>query len=171
MLSRWNPTQVLGGLSALALISLGCFGLRLGGLEGKAMAQPISSVSATDADVAARLAAREIGLGQRRHVQQLLKEFTLGQMTRHYWGGFAGSLMDLGLESPDVFETRLQRDGEQTSLLIRPRHGDVTYWGGVARHGSRLTTWACQIKRRENFPDAGQRCPEDWTGLDLTIGS
>ena len=171
MQARWNPSQVVRGVSALALISLGGLGLRMGGLDGAATAQPISPVSASDADVAARLAAREIGLGQRRHVQQLLKEFTLGQMTRHYWGGFAGSLMDLGLESPDVFETRLQRDGEQTSLLIRPLHGDVTYWGGVARHGSRLTTWACQIKRREDFPEAVQRCPEDWTGLDLTIGS
>ena len=44
------------------------------------------------APLAERLAVREISVDQRRQAQQLIKAFTLGQMTRHYWGGFAQSL-------------------------------------------------------------------------------
>ena len=46
----------------------------------------------SQANFSRRLMQRKVTLHQRSEAETLLKEFTLAQMTRHYWGEFAGSL-------------------------------------------------------------------------------
>tara|TARA_A100001388_G_scaffold268710_1_gene244144 strand:+ start:18 stop:584 length:567 start_codon:yes stop_codon:yes gene_type:complete len=66
----------------------------------------------------------EITLHQRSEAETLLKAFTLVQMTRHYWGEFAGSLQDLGLSAGPQLLARVDR------TLFRPVCGlsPITAW-------------------------------------------
>ena len=157
--------RLLQGVSALVLASLGGWGLAHGLAGDAPLIPPVSERPPMDASLAERLAVREISVDQRRRAQQLIKAFTLGQMTRHYWGGFAESLIDLGLDAPETLTTQMRQGGDATTLLIQPRLGDESYLSGVAWRGGRLATWACVGAGKP--ADVGQRaaCPEGWQPL------
>ena len=165
MLQPRTMGRLLQGVSALVLASLGGWGLAHGRAGDAPSIPPVSERPPMGAPLAERLAVREISVDQRRQAQQLIKAFTLGQMTRHYWGGFAESLIDLGLDAPETLTTQLRQAGDATTLLIQPRLGDESYLAGVARRGGRLATWACVGTGTP--ADEFQRavCPKGWQPL------
>ena len=157
VLSRAVPT--------VSLAALGCSGLILGSGVGTAVPSPVTT-SPASGGIAERLAVREISVDQHREARQLLHDFTLGQMTRHYWGGFAASLVDLGLEAPDALDAELEHNGTSTTLLLQPRLGDEMYVAGVARRGGRLTAWACVGAGVTTAVKSDSTCPEGWQPLE-----
>ena len=157
VLSRAVPT--------VSLAVLGCSGLILG--SGISTAVPsLVTTSPASGGIAERLAVREISVDQHREARQLLHDFTLGQMTRHYWGGFAASLVDLGLEVPDALDAELEHNGTSTTLSLQPRLGDEMYVAGVARRGGRLTAWACVGAGVTTAVKSDSTCPEGWQPLE-----
>ena len=156
VLSRAVPT--------VSLAALGCSGLILGSGVGTAVPS-LATTSPASGGIAERLAVREISVDQHREARQLLHDFTLGQMTRHYWGGFAASLVDLGLEAPDALDAELEHNGTSTTLSLQPRLGDEMYIAGVARRGGRLTAWACVGAGVTTGVKSDSTCPDGWQPL------
>ena len=156
VLSRAVPT--------VSLAALGCSGLVLGSGVGTAVPS-LATTSPASGGIAERLAVREISVDQHREARQLLHDFTLGQMTRHYWGGFAASLVDLGLEAPDALDAELEHNGTSTTLSLQPRLGDEMYIAGVARRGGRLTAWACVGAGVTTAVKSDSTCPDGWQPL------
>ena len=156
VLSRAVPT--------VSLAALGCSGLVLGSGVGTAVPS-LATTSPASGGIAERLAVREISVDQHREARQLLHDFTLGQMTRHYWGGFATSLVDLGLEAPDALDAELEHNGTSTTLSLQPRLGDEMYVAGVARRGGRLTAWACVGAGVTTAVKSDSTCPDGWQPL------
>lgn len=148
----------------VSLAALGCSGLILGSGVGTAVPSPVTT-SLVSGGIAERLAVREISVDQHREARQLLHDFTLGQMTRHYWGGFAASLVDLGLEAPDALDAELEHNGTSTTLSLQPRLGDEMYVAGVARRGGRLTAWACVGAGVTTAVKSDSTCPDGWQPL------
>ena len=148
----------------VSLAALGCSGLILGSGVGTAVPSPVTT-SLVSGGIAERLAVREISVDQHREARQLLHDFTLGQMTRHYWGGFAASLVDLGLEAPDALDAELEHNGTSTTLSLQPRLGDEMYIAGVARRGGRLTAWACVGAGVTTAVNSDSTCPDGWQPL------
>ena len=157
-LSRAFPT--------VSLAALGCSGLILGSGVGTAVPSLVTT-SPASGGIAERLAVREISVDQHREARQLLHDFTLGQMTRHYWGGFAASLVDLGLEAPDALDAELEHNGTSTTLSLQPRLGDEMYVAGVARRGGRLTAWACVGAGVTTAVKSDSTCPDGWQPLKM----
>ena len=110
---------------------------------------------------------REITLHQRGEAETLLKEFTLAQMTRHYWGEFAGSLQDLGLSAGPQLLAKVDRDAVQTRLWLEPHHGTEAYLAEVARSGGRLRMHHCRGDRKGAGQAAAGRCPDGWQRISL----
>ena len=110
---------------------------------------------------------REVTLHQRSEAETLLKEFTLAQMTLHYWGEFAGSLQDLGLSSRSQFQATVNRDAVRTRLWLKPHHGMEAYLAGVARSGGRLRMHHCRGDWKGIDEAAAGRCPEGWQRIQL----
>ena len=158
-------SRLLPGVSALLLAGLGGWGLAHGRAGDVPSMPPVAGRPPMAAPLAERLAVREISVDQRRQAQQLIKAFTLGQMTRHYWGGFAQSLIDLGLDAPETLTTQLRHAGDATTLLIQPRLGDEAYLAGVVRRGGRLATWACVGTGEPAEASLMAACPEGWQPL------
>ena len=69
----------------------------------------------------------QITLHQRSEAESLLMEFTLDQMTRNYWGEFAGS-----------------RTASRTRLWIETHHGKEAYLADLVRLGGGLRMCHCQ---------------------------
>ena len=110
---------------------------------------------------------REVTLHQRSEAETLLKEFTLAQMTRHYWGEFAGSLQDLGLSSGSQFQTTVNRDAVRTRLWLEPHHGTEAYLAEVERSGGRLRMHHCRGDRKAAGQAAAGHCPDGWQRISL----
>jgi len=152
----------------VSLAALGCSGLVLGSGVGTAVPS-LATTSPASGGIAERLAVREISVDQHREARQLLHDFTLGQMTRHYWGGFAASLVDLGLEAPDALDAELEHNGTSTTLSLQPRLGDEMYVAGVARRGGRLTAWACIGVGQPSALPGISKCPEGWQPMQTHV--
>ena len=105
---------------------------------------------------------REFTMHQRSEAETLLKEFTLAQMTRRYWGEFAGSLPDLGLSSRSQFQATVNRDAVRTRLWLEPYHGWETYLVEVERSGGRLRMHHCRGDRKASGQAAAGHCPDGW---------
>ena len=119
------------------------------------------------ANLSRRLMQREVTLHQRSEAETLLKEFTLAQMTRHYWGEFAGSLQDLGLSAGPQLLAKVDRDAVQTRLWLEPHHGTEAYLAEVARSGGRLRMHHCRGDRKGAGQAAAGRCPDGWQRISL----
>ena len=107
--------QIIRSLAALGLLAMGLSALvapRQGRSFDHAAPQP------SQANLSRRLMQREVILHQRSEAETLLREFTSAQMTRHYWGEFAGSLQDLGLSSGPQFQATVDRDSVRTRLWV-----------------------------------------------------
>lgn len=114
------------------------------------------------------LAEREITLEQRREAQQLVKDFTLGQMTRHYWGSFASSLKDLGLSAGEHVVTQIKSNDQITTLLVIPPRGAEAFLAVVERREGRLIAWSCRGAKGAMPQQPGATCPSGWVQIDRT---
>ena len=110
---------------------------------------------------------REVTLHQRSEAETLLKAFARAQMTRHYWGEFAGSLQDLGLSSGPQFQATVDRDAVRTRLWLEPHHGTEAYLAEVERSGGRLRMHQCRGDRKAAGQAAAGHCPDGWQRIQL----
>ena len=149
--------------ASVALVALGVGGLLkprqvIGASTGSAI-----SGADTSMRVLSHLRLQELTLNQRRDAVLLLHDFTRAQMTRHYWGSFADSLLDLGLASPDEAMATVQSGNGGSKLWIVPRRGREAYLAVVERHDARLLAYHCKGDRNEVMKSFNGDCPDAWT--------
>ena len=159
MVSRTQVNQIGRSLAALGLLALGVSGLvapRHGLSLDHAAPMPLQP------NLSRQLLQREITLHQRSEAENLLMDFTLAQMTRHYWGQFAGSLQDLGLSVGPQLVATVDRDPGRTRLWIEPHHGTEAYLAEVARSGGRLRMHHCRGDREGAGQAPARHCPDGW---------
>ena len=164
MVSPTRVNQIGRSLAALGLLAMGV----------TALVAPRQVLSLDHADplplqvnLSRQLLQREITLHQRSEAESLLMEFTLAQMTRHYWGEFAGSLQDLGLSSGPQFQATVNRDAVRTRLWLEPHHGTEAYLAEVERSGGRLRMHHCRGDRKAAGQAAAGHCPDGWQRISL----
>ena len=121
----------------------------------------------SQANLSRRPMQREVTLHQRSEAETLLKEFTLAQMTRHYWGEFAGSLQDLGLSAGPQLLAKVDRDAVQTRLWLEPHHGTEAYLAEVARSGDRVRMHHCRGDRKGAGHAEAGHCPDGCQRISL----
>ena len=164
MASRIRVEQIARSLAALGLLALGLSAL-VAPRDGFSLDHAVPQSS--QANLSRRLMQREVTLHQRSEAETLLKEFTLAQMTRHYWGEFAGSLQDLGLSSRSQFQATVDRDAVRTRLWLEPHHGTEAYLAEVARSGGRLRMHHCRGDRKGTGQAEPGHCPDGWQRIEL----
>lgn len=110
---------------------------------------------------------RETTLLRRRDAEALMNTFVNGQMTRHYWGHFAGSLDDLGLDAGTELQAVVERKPEFSRLWLTPRRGAEGWMAEVRYRNDRLERLQClgSLPRPRGFSPSG--CPQGWTTIDL----
>ena len=159
MASRIRVEQIARSLAALGLLAMGLSAL-VAPRDGFSLDHAVPQAS--QANLSRRLMQREVTLHQRSEAETLLKEFTRAQMTRHYWGEFAGSLKDLGLSSGSQFQATVNRDAVRTRLWLEPHHGTEAYLAEVARSGGRLRMHHCRGDREGAGQAPARHCPDGW---------
>ena len=164
MASRIRGEQIARSLAALGLLAMGLSAL-VAPRHGFSLDHAVPQSS--QANLSRRLMQREVTLHQRSEAETLLKEFTLAQMTRHYWGEFAGSLKDLGLSAGPQLLAKVDRDAVQTRLWLEPHHGTEAYLAEVARSGGRLRIHHCRGDRKGIGEAAAGHCPDGWQRISL----
>ena len=164
MASRIRVEQIARSLAALGLLAMGLSAL-VAPRHGFSLDHAVPQSS--QANLSRRLMQREVTLHQRSEAETLLKEFTLAQMTRHYWGEFAGSLQDLGLSAGPQLLATVDRDAVQTRLWLEHHHGTEAYLAEVARSGGRLRTLHCRGDRKGAGQAAAGHCPDGWQRISL----
>ena len=164
MESRTRTNQIGRSLAALGLLAIGVSALvapRYGFSLDQAVQRP------SQVNLSRRLLQREITLHQRSEAETLLMDFTRAQMTRHYWGEFAGSLQDLGLSASPQLVATVDRDAVRTRLWIQPHHGTEAYLAEVERWGGRLRMRHCLGERDGVRLVHKDRCPDGWQRIHL----
>jgi hypothetical protein len=164
MASRIRVEQIARSLAALGLLAMGLSAL-VAPRHGFSLDHAVPQSS--KANLSRRLMQREVILHQRSEAETLLKEFTLAQMTRHYWGEFAGSLQDLGLSSRSQFQATVNRDAVWTRLWLEPYHGTEAYLAEVERSRGRLRMHHCRGDRKAAGLAAAGHCPDGWQRISL----
>ena len=164
MASRIRVEQIARSLAALGLLAMGLSAL-VAPRHGFSLDHTVPQLS--QANLSRRLMQREVTLHQRSEAETLLKEFTLAQMTRHYWGEFAGSLQDLGLSSGSQFQATVNRDAVRTRLWLEPHHGTEAYLAEVERSRGRLRMHHCRGDRKAAGLAAAGHCPDGWQRISL----
>ena len=164
MASRIRVEQIARSLAALGLLAMGLSAL-VAPRHGLSLDHAVPQSS--PANLSRRLMQREVTLHQRSEAETLLKEFTLAQMTRHYWGEFAGSLQDLGLSSGSQFQATVNRDAVRTRLWLEPHHGTEAYLAEVERSRGRLRMHHCRGDRKAAGLAAAGHCPDGWQRISL----
>ena len=129
MASRIRVEQIARSLAALGLLAMGLSAL-VAPSHGFSLDHTVPQSS--QPNLSRLLMQREITLHQRSEAETLLKAFTLAQITRHYWGEFAGSLQDLGLSAGPQLLATVDRDAVQTRLWLEPHHGTEAFGRGGA---------------------------------------
>ena len=164
MVSRTRVSQITRSLAALGLLAMGVsalvaprHGLSLD--HGAPRPAPVN--------LSRQLWQRELTLHQRSEAETLLMQFSRAQMTRHYWGEFAGSLQDLGLSAGAQLVATVDRDAVRTRLWIEPHLGTEAYLAEVERTGGRLRMRHCRGDRDGAGQADGGRCPEGWQRIQL----
>ena len=164
MASRIRVEQIARSLAALGLLAMGLSAL-VAPRHGFSLDHALPHSS--QANLSRLLMQREITLHQRSEAQTLLMDFTRAQMTRHYWGEFAGSLQDLGLASGPHLVATVDRDAVRTRLWIQPHHGTESYLAEVERSSGRLRTRHCRGDRDKTGLAHDDRCPDGWQRIHL----
>ena len=154
MASRIRVEQIARSLAALGLLAMG-----LSALVAHGFSLDHAVPQSSQANLSRRLMQREVTLHQRSEAETLLKEFARAQMTRHYWGEFAGSLQDLGLSSGSQFQATVNRDAVRTRLWLEPHHGTEAYLAEVERSAGRLRMHHCRGDRKAAGQAAAGHCP------------
>ena len=149
-------------MAAAGLLVIGLTGMRSPMVStgvGVALG-PKPDLAVADADVE----RREFMLQQRRDAEALLEQFIRGQMTRHHWGHFAGSLTDLGLSSGKHLEATVTSTALGSGLLLKPKRGEEAYGAGVRQRGSRVVRWQCrgQLPTQDQSLSFLDGCPKGW---------
>ena len=157
MESRTRTNQIGRSLAALGLLAIGVSAL-VAPRHGFSLDQAVPRPSKVN--LSRRLLQREITLHQRSEAETLLMDFTRAQMTRHYWGEFAGSLQDLGLSAGPQLVATVDRDAVRTRLWIQPHHGTEAYLAEVERWGGRLRMRHCRGERDGVDLVHEDRCPD-----------
>ena len=164
---RSGGVPLSSAAAALALMLIGTSGLvgprRVIGLDGSST----FAIAADQTVLESKLSEREFSLDQQRQAEVLLQDFTRGQMTRHYWGAFAGSLVELGLTPMEKAKTTVRSDDSSTRLWIEPRRGDTAYLALVKRRENRLSTRYCKGNREQVLQPFTSDCPASWIGIDI----
>ena len=164
MASRIRVEQIARSLAALSLLAMGLSAL-VAPRDGFSLDHAVPQSS--QANLSRRLMQREVSLHQRSEAETLLKEFTLAQMTRHYWGEFAGSLQDLGLSSKSQFQATVNRDAVRTRLWLEPHLGTEAYLAEVERSRGRLRMHHCRGDRKGAGRVQAGHCPAGWQRIQL----
>ena len=164
MESRTRTNQIGRSLAALGLLAIGVSGL-VAPRHGLSLDQAVPRPS--QVNLSRRLLQREITLHQRSEAETLLMDFTRAQMTRHYWGEFAGSLQDLGLSAGPQLMATVDRDAVRTRLWIQPHHGTEAYLAEVERWDGRLRMRHCRGDRDGVGLVHEDRCPDGWQRIHL----
>ena len=164
MASRIRVDQIARSLAALGLLAMGLSAL-VAPRHGFSLDHAVPQSS--QANLSRRLMQREVTLHQRSEAETLLKEFALAQMTRHYWGEFAGSLQDLGLSSGLQFQATVNRDAVRTRLWLDPHHGTEAYLAEVERSRGRLRMHHCRGDRKGAGRVQAGHCPAGWQRIQL----
>ena len=164
MASRIRVEQIARSLAALGLLGMGLSAF-VAPRHGFSLDQAVPQSS--QANLSRLLMQREITLHQRSEAETLPKEVTLAQMTRHYWGEFAGSLQDLGLSSGSQFQATVNRDAVRTRLWLEPYHGKEAYLTEVERSRGRLRMHHCRGDRKAAGLAAAGHCPDGWQRISL----
>jgi hypothetical protein len=86
---------------------------------------------------------RETTLLRRRDAETLMNKFVNGQMTRHYWGHFAGSLDELGLDAGTELQAVVEREQGFSRLWLTPRRGAEGWMAEVRLKNDRLERMQC----------------------------
>ena len=167
MTDRSIAVSLSSVVAAGALLLIGVFGLvgprRVIGLDGSSTL----AIAADNTTTETKLGEREFSLDQQRQAEVLLQDFTRGQMTRHYWGSFADSLVELGLSPMEQAQTTVRSDDRSTQLWIEPRRGDTAYLALVERQENRLFTRYCKGNRDNVLKPFATDCPPSWLSLDI----
>ena len=164
MVSRTQVNQIGRSLAALGLLAMGVSAL-VAPRQGLSLDHGAPPPSQTN--LSRQLLQREITLHQRSEAETLLMDFTRAQMTRHYWGEFAGSLQDLGLSSGPHLGATVDRDADRTRLWIQPHHGTESYLAEVERRSGRLRMRHCRGGRDRAGLAHDDRCPDGWQRIHL----
>ena len=164
MASRIRVEQIARSLAALGLLAMGLSAL-VAPRNGFSLDHAVPQSS--QANLSRWLMQREVTLHQRSEAETLLMEFARAQMTRHYWGEFAGSLQDLGLSSGSQFQATVNRDSVRTRLWLEPHHGTEAYLAEVARSGGRLRMHHCRGDRKGAGQVEAGPCPAGWQRISL----
>ena len=163
-----NARSIPSLLAAAALFGLGLVAMRqpLQLSENQRLA---SSGRPDLAAVDAALQEREITLHQRREAEALLGQFIRGQMTRHYWGHFASSLIDLGLDSGSHLRARVISSPTGTELWLTPRRGGEAYAAAVRQKGPRVVRWQCRgpLPKKDLRLSLVRGCPAGWVEIEM----
>ena len=164
MVSRTRVDQIARSLAALGLLAMGVSAL-VAPRHGLSLDQAAPRLY--EVNLSRQLLQREITLHQRSEAETLLMDFTRAQMTRHYWGEFAGSLQDLGLSTGLQFQATVDRDAVQTRLWLEPHHGTEACLAEVARFGGRLRMHHCRGDQKAPGQAAAGHCPDGWQRISL----
>ena len=164
MVSRTRVDQIGRSLAALGLLAMGVSAL-VAPRHGLSLDQAAPRLY--EANLSRQLLQREITLHQRSEAETLLMDFTRAQMTRHYWGEFAGSLQDLGLSAGPQLVATVDRDAVRTRLWIQPHHGTEAYLAEVERWDGRLRMRHCRGERDGVGLVHEDRCPDGWQRIHL----
>ena len=164
MASRIRVEQIARSLAALGLLAMGLSAL-VAPRHGFSLDRAVPQTS--QANLSRLLMQREVTLHQRSEAEALLMECARAQMTRHYWGEFAGSLPDLGLSSGSQFQATVNRDAVRTRLWLEPHHGTEAYLAEVERSGGRLRMHHCRCDRKAAGQAEAGHCPDGWQRISL----
>ena len=88
-------------------------------------------------------------------------------MTRHYWGSFAESLVELGLSPMEQAKTMVRSDDRSTRLWIEPRREETAYLALFEHRENRLFARHCKGNRKQVMKPFSSDCSASWIGIDI----
>lgn len=160
--------QLPSALAAGCLVVLGLAGMTRLSTPATARLASITGLEDDTRPVSLVLEERESTLHRRRDSEVLLAQFVSGQMTRHYWGHFAGSLADLGLEAGQDLQARVESGPGFSRLWLTPRRGDEVFMAEVRLRGDRLERMQCRGSLPRPTTMAASGCPAGWQAFGAT---
>lgn len=160
--------QLPSALAAGCLVVLGLAGMTRLSTPATARLASIADLEDDTRPVSLVLEERESTLHRRRDSEVLLAQFVSGQMTRHYWGHFAGSLADLGLEAGQDLQARVESGPGFSRLWLTPRRGGEVFMAEVRLRGDRLERMQCRGSLPRPTTMAASGCPAGWQAFGAT---
>jgi len=161
-LASLSLRQLPSALAAGCLVVLGLAGMTRLSTPATARLASITGLEDDTRPVSLVLEERESTLHRRRDSEVLLAQFVSGQMTRHYWGHFAGSLHELGLDAGEDLRARVEGGEGQSRLWLTPRRGHEGFLAEVRLKGDRLERLQCRGPLPIAEASESAVCPTGW---------